>query len=177
MNPKNKIARFSGLMLAALSTGVFFGTRTALGPSTKAFAPKTYVEVQQATVRNLRPVMGTLLPAAVATNLAVLAFSARESRERRSPAFALALAGSLSQLASLALTALFELPINARVLTWSTEDPPEGWEALRDRWDTFHTARTATSVVGLGCFIAAALASPTRSEGDKAIDRKGRVAA
>ena len=69
MNP-GKIALFSGLMLAALSTGVFFGPRTSLGPSTKAFAPKTYVEVQQATVRNLRPVMGTLLPEAVAANLA-----------------------------------------------------------------------------------------------------------
>lgn len=45
-------------MLSALSTGVFFGSRTSLGPSTKDFTPSTYVEVQQATIRNLRPVMG-----------------------------------------------------------------------------------------------------------------------
>ena len=156
-----KIARFSSLMLAALSAGVFFGTKTSLGPSTKGFAPKTYVEVQQATVRNLRPVMGTLLPGAVLANLAVLALSARE---RHSPAFALTLVGFLSQLASLVVTGLFELPINARVMAWSPEAPPEGWEASRDRWDAFHTARTATSVAGLGCLVAASLASAERPD-------------
>jgi uncharacterized membrane protein len=156
MTPR-KIARFLALLLAALSAGVFFGTKASLGPSTKGFAPKTYVEVQQATVRNLRPVMGALLPGAVAANLAVLALSLRE---RRSPAFALTLAGFLCQLTSLVVTGLFELPINARVMTWSPEDPPEGWEALRDRWDAFHTVRTATSVAGLGCLVAAAQGSP-----------------
>lgn len=121
-----KIARFSGLMLAALSTGVFFGTRTSLGPSTKSFIPRTYVEVQQATIRNLRPVMGTLLPGAVAANLAVLALSARE---RRSSAFALTLTGLLSLISSVAVTGLFELPINARVMAWTPEDPPRAGKA------------------------------------------------
>lgn len=155
MTPR-KMVRFLALLLAALSSGVFFGTKTSLGPATKGFAPKTYVEVQQATVRNLRPVMGPLLPGAVAANLAeVVLLSASE---RRSPAFALSLAGLLSQLASLVVTGLFELPINAKVMGWSPEDPPEGWEALRDRWDAFHTVRTATSVTGLACLLAAALA-------------------
>jgi hypothetical protein len=83
-------ARFVSLMLSALSTGVFFGTRASLEPSTKDFTPGTYVEVQQATIRNLRPVMGTLLPGAVATNVVVLALS---RSQRRSPAFALTLSG------------------------------------------------------------------------------------
>ena len=119
----HKIARFSGLLLAALSTGVLFGTKVALGRSSKGFAPKTYVEVQQATVRNLRPV--------------------------------------LSNLTALGLTGIFELPINARVLTWSPENPPVGWEASRDRWEAVDTARTAVSVVGLGCLVAAALIPTT----------------
>ncbi|HEY2277065.1 MAG TPA: hypothetical protein VGI00_01830 [Streptosporangiaceae bacterium] len=78
MTSADKIARFSGLLLAALSTGVLFGTRAALSPSRSAFAASTYLEVQQATVSNLRPVMGTLMPGAVAANLAVLGLSARE---------------------------------------------------------------------------------------------------
>jgi hypothetical protein len=56
--------------------------------------------------------MGALLPGSIAANLAVLALSARE---RRSPAFALTLMGFLSQLASLVVAGLFELPINGRV--------------------------------------------------------------
>jgi hypothetical protein len=160
MTSVTKVARFSGLLLASLSTGVLFGTRVALGPSSKAFATKTYVEVQQATVRNLRPVMGTLMPGAVAANLAVLGLS---KRQRHSAAFALTATGFFGNLAALVLTGVFELPINARVLTWSADDPPEGWEGAMERWQAVHTARTAASVVGLGALAAAALVPGTTS--------------
>lgn len=134
--------------------GLFFGTKTSLGPSTGHFTPATYIEVQQATVRNLRPVMGTLLPGAAAMNVVVLALTAGE---RRSPVSALTLGALATQLVALALTGAIELPINSRVLTWSPGDPPAGWEELRDRWDRVHTTRTASAVVGLACLAAAAL--------------------
>jgi uncharacterized membrane protein len=157
MNPRGIVA-FVALLLSALTSGVFFGTRASLGPSTKGFRPTTYVEVQQATVRNLRPVMGTLLPASVAANLALTVVQARE--EGRSRASALTAAGLLGQIASLAVTARYELPINSRVLAWSPTDPPQGWQTARDRWDRFHTIRTATSVAGLGCLAAAVVTRP-----------------
>jgi uncharacterized membrane protein len=154
------IARYATLMLSALSAGVFFGTRTSLGPSTRELAPATYVEVQQATVRNLRPVMGVLLPAAVTANAVLLALG---RRQRRSRAFALTAASLAAQLSALVLTAAIELPINARVLTWSPQDPPPGWQDVRDRWAGVHTARTASSVAGLACLAAACVGagSPT----------------
>lgn len=148
------------MMSTALSTGVFFGTSTSLGPSTRTFSPATYVEVQQATVRNLRPVMGVLLPLAVACQAALLVVS---PSDRRSGSFALTVGSFLSQFASLALTGSIELPINSTVLTWPPHEPPQGWEQTRDRWHTVHTLRTATSVVGLGCAMAAALASSKRA--------------
>jgi hypothetical protein len=40
-------------------------------------------------------------------------------------------------------------------MTWPPNDPPPGWQACRDRWDTVHTIRTASSVAGLGCLAAA----------------------
>lgn len=147
------VARFSSLMLSALSTGVFFGTRTSLGPSTKDFTPSTYVEVQQATIRNLRPVMGALLPAAVVANAVVVILSRRDAR---STAFGLASGGLAAQVATLTLTAAIELPINAQVLTWAPDEPPHGWEATRDRWAWVHTARTMSSLVGLTCLAGAA---------------------
>jgi uncharacterized membrane protein len=78
----------------------------------------------------------------------------------RSRAFAPTAAGLIGQLASLAVIARYELPANSRVLTWSSTDPPEGWQTARDRWDTFHTVRTATSVAGLGCLTAAVVGHP-----------------
>jgi uncharacterized membrane protein len=69
----------------------------------------------------------------------------------------------LGQIASLAVTASYELPINSGVLTWSPTTPPPGWQAARDRWDTFHTVRTATSIAALACLAAAVLGDPPRS--------------
>ena len=152
-----RIARFSGLLLGALSTGVLFGTRAAVSPSVRQFTPRTYVEVQQATVGNLRPVMGAVLPGAVAANLTVLGLSARQ---RRSPAFALTAAGVLANLTALVLTGVFELPINARVLTWSPDDPPADWTGVRDRWERVHTLRTGAGLVGLVSLVAAAVVLP-----------------
>ena len=150
-----RVSAFVALLLSALTSGVFFGTRAALGPSTKAFRPTTYIEVQQETVRNLRPVMGTLLPASVAANLVLVTLTARETS--RSRATVLAAAGLLGQVVSLAITAGYELPINSRVLTWLPADPPSEWKAVRDRWNTFHTVRTATSIAALACLTAAVM--------------------
>lgn len=60
---------------------------------------------------------------------------------------------------ALALTGAIELPINTQVLTWSRVDPPPGWQALRDRWDRVHTARTVSAVLGLACLAAATFQS------------------
>lgn len=144
--------RFLSVLSSALSTGVLFGTRVALGPSSASFASRTYVEVQQATVRNLRPVMGPLLPAAVLTNVAVLLLE-RDDRV----GFGLQALGLTGQVGALVLTAAVELPINAKVMAWSKDAPPPGWEALRDRWNAVHTARTAAAVLGLGGLLAASV--------------------
>src|ERR1700753_1868481 len=58
--------------VSVLSSGVLLGTVAALTPSKRGFDSRTYVTVQQATVRNLRPVMGFLLPASAVANLAML---------------------------------------------------------------------------------------------------------
>jgi hypothetical protein len=57
--------------------------------------------VQQATVRNLRAVMGILLPA-LANSVSV---ASQAQQERRSRMSALTVAGLLGQVASLAVTA------------------------------------------------------------------------
>jgi Domain of unknown function (DUF1772) len=147
--------RVAAVVSSVLSSGVFAGTVAALSPSKRGFDSRTYVTVQQATVRNLRPVMGFLLPASVLANLAVLVTTDRaDTRARRQ-----AVTGVLGPLASLLLTARWELPINARVLTWDPDHPPAGWTADRDRWETVHLIRTATALIGLAATLAGARVS------------------
>ena len=96
--------------------------------------------------------MGVLLPAAVLTNAAALVLT---RQDRRSPAVVLRALGLIGQLITLGLTVGIELPINARVLTWSPAAPPDGWQRVRDRWAAVHTARTISAVVGLASLGAA----------------------
>jgi hypothetical protein len=50
--------RVAAVASSVLSSGVLFGTVAALSPSKRTLDHRTYVTVQQATIRNLRPVMG-----------------------------------------------------------------------------------------------------------------------
>jgi hypothetical protein len=146
----------AAVVSSVLSTGVFFGTVASLTPSKRRFDSHTYVTVQQATIRNLRPVMGVLLPASVLANLAVLATVDRTDRATRRNAV-VALVGPLT---SLLFTAVWELPINARVMTWHPDHPPTDWTAHRNRWEAVHLARTATALLGLAGTFATTMRAP-----------------
>jgi hypothetical protein len=154
-----------------LSSGVFFGTVASLTPSKRGFQSKTYTSVQHATVRNLRPVMGFLLPASVVANLAMLVTTDHADTTARRGA----VTGLLGPLASLLLTARWELPINAQVMTWQPSDPPADWRAHRNRWETVHLIRTATALFGLAGTLATIMSRPTgpRPAGDGEPLRRG----
>lgn len=144
-------ARVVAIASSVLSSGVLFGTVASLTPSKRDFDSSTYITVQQATIGNLRPVMGVLLPTSVLANLAVLITTDHaDTRARRN-----AVTGLLGPLTSLLLTARWELPINAHVLTWHPDHPPADWTSTRDRWETVHLTRTATALIGLAGTLAA----------------------
>ncbi len=144
-------ARVTAVVSSVLSSGVLFGTVASLTPSKRGFDSSTYTTVQQATVRNLRPIMGMLLPTSVLANLAVLITTDRADPSARRNA----LTGLLGPLTSLLLTARWELPINSRVLAWHPDHPPADWTATRDRWEMLHLLRTATALIGLSGTLAA----------------------
>jgi len=138
-------ARVAAVVSSVLSSGVLFGTVASLTPSKRGFDSSTYTTVQQATVRNLRPVMGVLLPTSVLANLAVFLTTDRHNSSARRNA----LTGLLGPLSSLLLTTRWELPINSQVLAWHPDNPPPDWTTTRDRWEMVHLIRTATALIGL----------------------------
>jgi uncharacterized membrane protein len=88
---------------------------------------------------------------------------ASSRREFRTAAFALTAAGMLLLIASIVTTVLVNVPINAEIMdTWSVENPPADWAEVRDRWNLFHTIRTALNVVAFLCLLLAATSSRNR---------------
>jgi hypothetical protein len=146
------LARWSNLYISALTTAVFFGTRVALSPSSRSFSGPVYVAVQQATIRNLYPVMGVLMPASMVSHGVVLLLL----RHRRTRLFWTTAISLVMTLGGAVSTLRGNFPINDQVITWTAETLPDNWQHLRDRWEHLHTFRTLLALIGLGALIAGA---------------------
>jgi hypothetical protein len=138
-NPVLKVLQVASLVVTSLLVGSMFGIWRGFNPAT--FSPATFVEVQQGAIHGLNdllPIMGLV---SVVLTLG-LAFLARRRGTRLlygGAAAALILAG--------AVTRLCNQPINDIVMSWSGT-PPEGWQALRDSWWSWHIVRLAAAFVG-----------------------------
>ena len=156
-----RVVRFVHLLLFALVVGVFWGTWFSLSRSLAALTPQTFLEVGHAMIANLGGPMAILLPAAILSALPVLVGLYR--RHRRG--FYLMVAGFALLLVALVITLTVNVPIDRAIDQWTVETLPANWSASRDRWQTYHTARTFASLAGFGCALAAILWNPERAAG------------
>ncbi|MGH9342189.1 MAG: hypothetical protein ACRD19_00275 [Terriglobia bacterium] len=51
-----------------------------------------------------------------------------------------------------------EVPIDRQIEQWTVATLPSDWQALRDRWEFYHTIRTFVSIGALGFTTASSLA-------------------
>jgi hypothetical protein len=132
------------LAAAAVVAGGTFTIWRGYDPS--ALTPAAFVEMHQGAVRGLN----TLLPAVglfAILSTALLLVRARERPTRRALLATAAIAFVVAGL----VTRFGNQPINAIVMTWSPDAVPDGWEALRGKWWSYHVVRTAASCLGFLC--------------------------
>lgn len=155
----NRIASFLALFLAALVTGVFWGTWFTLTRSLETFSPTEFLHIGKTIIANVAVPMRILLPACLIAMLwALLAHPAR-----RSASFYLILASFLLMIATLLITLMVEVPIDNEIKRWTVESLPPDYEATRLTWQRFHALRTATSVASLAALVAGVLAANASS--------------
>ena len=58
----------------------------------------------------------------------------------------------------LLVTLLVLVPIDNSIKEWTTAAVPQNWEAIRNKWDTFHAVRTFASLASFALFSWAILA-------------------
>jgi hypothetical protein len=78
--------------------------------------------------------------------------SLRVSFENRLNRLRSLLAGLVLIAADMAVTLICIVPINKQAQSWNASAPPPDWAELRDRWEEFHTIRTALIVSGFSLF-------------------------
>lgn len=60
-------------------------------------------------------------------------------------------------ICALVVTLGVEVPIDNQIKEWTVNTLPPGWQALRDRWEFFHTVRTFVSIAAFALVSAASL--------------------
>ncbi|MGF7181840.1 anthrone oxygenase family protein [Tunturiibacter psychrotolerans] len=65
-------------------------------------------------------------------------------------------AGLFALLVFISITLGGTVPINQAALTWNAAEPPEGWQAMINRWERLDTARTWAAIAAFLFFLAAA---------------------
>lgn len=127
-----------------------------------------YTELKQTQIRALQGPLPLLGAATLAFGLVHL-FLARRNRF----AAGLTLAGVLCFAACFVITVRGHLPINAQIMEWSAEAPPDGWAELAARWRSLHDLRTFFAALGYSLLLLG-VAIPVGSRGGSARKMVGR---
>ena len=148
---KSKIIDFAALFLLALVTGVFWGTWFTLTRSIETFSAAEFIHIGKTIIASVAVPMRILMPSCIL----FMILSAWFYPEKKSPGFYFSVAGCLLIIIALLITLLAEVPIDNQIKTWTASTVSSEWEAIRDRWQLFHTART---FISLASFASLALA-------------------
>jgi hypothetical protein len=146
----SKTIEFASLLSAALLAGSLFGVWLMLNPA--GLDARAYVQLQQRAIRTLNTAMPRLGAAAILMTV-LAAIAVRADRLR----LGLLIGTVVCFVTAGLVTRFLNQPINAVVMTWSSDAVPAGWEGLRDAWWRWHLVRLAAGVVGLSLLLGATL--------------------
>ena len=143
------------VFFAALATGGLMVNWIGLGRAMLRLSASTYAELHQATNHTFVPYMPIVVMGASLGGIVLAILSAGI----HSLSGELAIAGSVSYAAVIAIALLTDVRINKQVARWSVQSPPDDWTLIRASWVRFHIVRTLFSLPALACYILACLVS------------------
>jgi uncharacterized membrane protein len=160
-----KAIEFITLVLTALVTGVFWGTWFTLTRSLDTFSPAEFIHIGKTIIGNVGTPMSILMPATLAAMLLAifLAFRVRwtDARNRELRPY-LYIASFLLMIVTLVITLTVLVPIDGQIASWTPETIPSNYPELRGTWDSYHTARTFTSIASFAAFALGAVTGQAR---------------
>ena len=149
----NRTLQFTAILLAALVTGVFWGTWFTLTRSLESFSAEEFLHIGKTIIANVGVPMSILMPAM----LLVMAGAIWFYPVKRAAGFYLLVTGFFLMVVTLLITVLVEVPIDNEIRKWTIDTLPDNWENKRLTWKHFHALRTLSSIAGLAAVLWSAL--------------------
>lgn len=140
-------------MLLVLVTGVFWGTWFALSRTMYKFPLETFVAIGREIMGNVSVGMSIMLPLALVGLLGLLFMAGRTKKAH----FYWLLSSLLLFAGAFVITLVIEVPIDNQIKTWIATAAPPDWQAIRDRWEFYHTDRTFLCIAGMACYLMAVI--------------------
>jgi uncharacterized membrane protein len=150
---------FVALFLLMLVTGVFWGTWFTLTRSIQVFSPAEFIHIGQTIISDVAVPMRILMPLCIV----FMILSAWLYPTKGSTGFYFNVASIILIIATLLITLLVLVPIDNQIRLWTAATIPADFSSLRERWESFHSVRTLTSLASfVSLALSIILSTPTR---------------
>ena len=143
----------TSLFFVMLIAGTFWGTWFTLTRSLENFQAEEFIHIGKTIIANVAFPMRIIMPACLLFMILTLWFYQR----KKSTGFYLGILGLILMVTTLVITLAILVPIDNEIKQWTASTVPSGWEAIRSRWQIFHSIRTFTSLASFACFALATL--------------------
>ena len=150
------ILGFFALIVTGFTACAEFGSYAFVHPVIRGLPREQHVQVEKGLLKTFGRVMPVLMTLSVILSISY-AVSLNGIQET---ARIIRWAASVSFVAALISTVIFNVPINSATGKWSAEKPPENWKETRNRWEFFQGLRSWLLLFG---FVLLCLAMTLRS--------------
>jgi hypothetical protein len=150
---KQKIIQFITLFLLMLITGLFWGTWFSLSRTMETFSAAEFIHIGKTIIQNVANPMKIIMPSCIL----LMAVSIWLYPQKNSAGFYLIISSFVLLIITLIITIGIEVLIDNQIKTWTAQTVPSDWEAIRNRWEFFHTMRTFVSLCSFGFYSAVIL--------------------
>lgn len=145
-----KLVRFVNLLLGALNLGLAWAHVVEMRPK-RAMCGAAWLTTQQA-YSDFGKVSSVAFPASLISTLLTLVLV-----RGRQPTAALTTLGAACTVATVAIWARYNEPVNQEIAAWQSDALPANWAARRDQWEFAHATSAALHAAGYVALLAAAL--------------------
>jgi uncharacterized membrane protein len=142
-------AQLVSLVIVGVVAGMFVATQIGQVRVQNTLDARDFVLVKHGFEVAVGRVMPVLTVTAGLSIILIVIFS-------RAPATrGIGIAALALWIGVIAVTLVFNAPVNAAAATWDPASPPLDWEAQRDRWHLGQTVRTPLAVASFVCLVLA----------------------
>ena len=136
------IVRVVAVVGTGLLAGIYLGYRIGTYYALQKFTASSFVQFQQVLHTHFVKFLPPILLGAVAATIGWLFMV----RSQRGTEFWLIASSACGLLLTGAITRAVNVPLNNRLMTWNTADPPTNLREIWAPWDRVNTIRTIVSV-------------------------------